>query len=151
LRWLLRLPSLLFRMNLGWLLGARFVELTVRGRKSGSARRVVVEVIGRDSSGRGLLIASGWGARAQWYRNLEACPRMQAQVGRRRFAAEATILDGAEAARVLRAYARAHSMAYRWFIGPLLLGGRPTGTDDELARLARAVPVLLVREDGSRD
>jgi deazaflavin-dependent oxidoreductase (nitroreductase family) len=143
-RWLLRLPGVLYSANLGWMLGQRFVQLTVRGRKTGLLRRVVLEVIGHDASGSGLLVASAWGRRAQWFRNLQVNPHAQARVGRRQFAAEVSILDEDAAAGALREYARIHPWAYRWFIGPLLLGRRATGTSDELANLARVVPVLLI-------
>jgi len=145
LGWLLRFPSLLYRANLGWLLGQRFLELTVRGRKSGLARRVVLEVIGHDPSGAGLIIASAWGPRAQWFRNVQACPRAQARVGRREFAAEVVPLDERAAAEALQEYAQTHRWAYRWFIGRLLLGHRPVSTPAEFAGLARSVPILLVR------
>jgi len=144
LRWFLRFPSLLYSANLGWLLGERFAELTVRGRNTGLPRTVVLEVIGRDPSTGGLVIASAWGARAEWFRNLQAFPHAQVRVGRRYFGAEVSRLSEAEAARALREYARAHPWAYRWFIGPLLLGRRPAATPAEFAVLARSVPVLAL-------
>ena len=104
------------------------MHLTVRGRKSGLARRVVLEVIGDDPFSGALVIASAWGRRAHWFRNLQACPRAQARVGRREFAAEVVPLDEPAAAEALQAYARAHRWAYRWFIGRLLSGHRPVGT-----------------------
>ena len=145
LGWLLRFPDLLYMAKLGWLLVERFVHLTVRGRKSGLARRVVLEVIGHDPSSGGLVIASAWGRRAQWFRNLQACPRAQARVGRRKFAAEVVPLDERAAAEALKDYARAHRWAYRWFIGRLLLGHRPVSTPSEFAGLVHSVPILLVR------
>lgn len=74
LRWLLRMPILLYGLGLGWLLGGRFVLLTVRGRKTGLSRPVVLEVLGPDPQTGGLFVASAWGGSAQWLRNLEACP-----------------------------------------------------------------------------
>jgi hypothetical protein len=44
-RALLRLPILLYRLHLGWLLGHRFLLLTHVGRKSGLQRRTVLEVV----------------------------------------------------------------------------------------------------------
>ena len=82
---------------------------------------------------------------AQWFRNVQACPRAHARVGRREFAAEVVPLDERAAAEALQEYARAHRWAYRWFIGRLLLGHRPVGTPAEFAGLVRSVPVLLVR------
>lgn len=145
MRWLLRLPALLYRAHLGWLLGERFVHLTVRGRKSGLPRQVVLEVVGRDPSTGGLFIASAWGRRSQWFLNLQAHPRARVRTGRRQFSGAVSVLAETEAARALREYARAHRWAYRWFIRPLLLGRRPAGEADEFTELARAVPILLVR------
>lgn len=145
LRWLLRFPVLLYRARLGWILGERFVHLTVRGRTTGLPREVVLEVLGPDPASGGLFIASAWGKRAQWFRNLEADPRAEVQVGRRRFPGEVSVLDERAASQTLRNYALAHRLAYRWFIGPLLLGRRPTATADEFTELAGRVPILLVR------
>ena len=150
LRWLLRAPGLVYRANLGWLLGERFVQLTVRGRRSGLPRRVVLEVIGRGSSRAELLVASAWGRQAEWFRNVQADPRVQVQVGRRRFVSEVSEISESAAAEALRDYARAHRLAYRGFIGPLLLGHRPLCTPEEFTALARTLPILLVRPAASR-
>ena len=144
-RWLLRFPGLLYRAKLGWLLGERFVQLTVRGRRTGLPRAVVLEVMGRDAPTGGLLVASAWGERAQWLRNLRAHPRAEVRTGGRRFAAEVAILGERAAEEALRAYAQRHRRAYRWFIGPLLLGRRPEETPGEFRALVRTVPILLVR------
>ena len=93
LGWLLRLPSLLYRANVGWLLGGRFVQLTVRGRRSGQPRRVVLEVLGTPAPGE-LLVASAWGRRAQWFRNVMANPEVQVQMARQRFAGEVRVGSG---------------------------------------------------------
>jgi deazaflavin-dependent oxidoreductase (nitroreductase family) len=143
LRWLLRFPTLLYRAHLGWLFGERLLRLTVTGRRSGLPRAVVLEVIGRSSSG--LFVASAWGERAEWVRNVMANPRVQVQVGWRRFAGEVSRVGEPTAVEILRAYAGDHPWAYRLFIGPLLLGRRPSGTADELAALARGLPILLVQ------
>jgi len=145
IRWLLRFPVLLYRVHLGWILGERFVHLTVRGRTTGLPREVVLEVLGPDPATSGLFIASAWGKRAQWFRNLEANPRAQIQVGRRRFLGEVSVLDERAASEVLRNYASVHRLAYRWFIGPLLLGRRPSAAAVEFTELASVVPILLVR------
>jgi hypothetical protein len=45
LGYVLRLPSYLYRLRLGGLLGHRFLLLTHRGRKSGLTRRTPLEVL----------------------------------------------------------------------------------------------------------
>jgi len=144
LRWLLRLPISLYRLGLGWLLGGRFVLLTVRGRKTGLPRPLVLEVLGPDPQTGGVFVASAWGGSAQWLRNLEACPNAQAQVGRRSFPAEVLRLPEHAGEEQLRNYARRHPLAGR-VIFSLLLGRQPMGTEDKFAVLSRSVPILLVR------
>lgn len=101
-----RAPIALFRLGLGGLLGRRFVLLTHTGRRTGSERQVVLEVVGRD--GAGYLVASGYGRRAQWFRNIVADPRVRFQVGRHRYAGEARPLPPAESGRRLAEYAERH-------------------------------------------
>jgi len=75
---------LLYRIGLGRLLGQRFLLLEHRGRRSGRLRRVVVEVVRRDPDRDAWIVASAWGERTQWYRNLLAQPEAMVQVGGRR-------------------------------------------------------------------
>ena len=108
----MRLPIPLFRAGLGGLFGDRLVLIEHRGRTSGKRRFVVVEVVGRDP--RAVRVASGFGARSQWYRNIAANGVAFLTVGgHRRTAAVARMLDAAESERVLRAYARVHPRAWR--------------------------------------
>lgn len=76
-----RAPIRLYRLGLGGLLGHRLLLLTHTGRNSGRRRQVVLEVVGRHEESGGYLIASGFGARSQWFRNIAADPRVYFQVG----------------------------------------------------------------------
>jgi deazaflavin-dependent oxidoreductase (nitroreductase family) len=143
-RWLLRMPILLCRLGLGWLLGGRFVLLTVRGRKTGLPRPVVLEVLGPDPQTGGLFVASAWGGRTQWLLNLEVCPNAQVQVGHRSFLAEVSRLPEQAGEEQLRRYAKRHPLAGR-VIFKLLLGRQPAGIEDKFAVLSRSGPILLVR------
>lgn len=67
---LMRLPIPLFRAGFGWLFGRRLVMIEHRGRSSGQPRYVVVEVIERTD--RSIVVVSGFGTKAHWYRNLRA-------------------------------------------------------------------------------
>lgn len=66
----------------------------------------MLEVVGRLDDG--VLVASGYGPRSQWFRNIEAEPRVHFQVGRRRCAGVAPPLPAAESGRRLAEYARRH-------------------------------------------
>ncbi len=136
-----RLPIWLYRLHLGWLLGQRFLLLTHRGRKSGLPRQAVIEVIHHDARQRTWYVASGFGEKSDWYRNVMKTPQVQLQIGRRRVAATARRLPSAEAEGILRAYAREHPRAVR-LLGRLL--GLPS---DDPRRLAAALPVLALTEN----
>lgn len=71
-RILARAPIPLYRAGFGFLLGRRLTMLEHRGRISGLPRYVVLEVLERDDDG--LVVVSGYGDRAQWYRNVLAHP-----------------------------------------------------------------------------
>lgn len=103
-----RAPIWLYRLGLGGLLGGRFLLLTHTGRKSGRPRQVVLEVVGRHEESGGYLIASGYGVRSQWFRNIVNDPRVRFQVGSRHYTGLARPLPAAESGRRLRDYARHH-------------------------------------------
>lgn len=113
LRWALRAPILLYRLRLGWLLGDRFLLLHHVGRKTGLPRKTVVEVVEHDEANDSYLVASGWGTRSQWYRNLQAAPDVTIQVGRRTIAARAETLPPGPAAQALTRYRERYPRAAR--------------------------------------
>lgn len=112
-RWIVRAPIWLFRARLGFLFGSRLLLLEHIGRSSGARRYVVLEVVARPRSGT-YVVASGFGAHAQWYRNISVHPNVRITVGSRRpRVAVARRLDPDEAAAALTAYAAAHPRAWR--------------------------------------
>jgi deazaflavin-dependent oxidoreductase (nitroreductase family) len=137
---LFRLPAHLYRWHLGWLLGSRFLLLRHRGRKTGIMHENVLEVIRRDRDGARWYVASGWGERAQWYRNIVADRRVSVTAGRRTFDADARPLSPDESRRVLDDYRERH----RWAIKGLQ---RVFGYES-YAALAEAMPIVEIRERG---
>jgi deazaflavin-dependent oxidoreductase (nitroreductase family) len=113
IRWFVRAPIWLFRARLGFLAGSRLLLLEHLGRSSGLRRQVVLEVV--DRPGRGsYVVASGFGERAQWFRNIRANPAVRVTVGAGRpRAAVAHVLAPADARAALEAYAREHPRAWR--------------------------------------
>lgn len=98
-----------------------------RGRRSGIARYVVLEVVEHPRPDR-YLIVSGFGEAAQWYRNLLAEPRVRVSVGRRRdVPAVARLLSTEESQAALSRYAEHHPAAWRRLQGALQSA---TGTDE---------------------
>ena len=137
-----RLPIWLYRLGLGGLLGSRFLLLEHIGRKTGKRRQNVLEVIGYDPAGPTYYVASGFGRRAHWFRNLQAHPQVHIQVGWRRYPARAEILPPEHGARILQAYAQAHPWAFREL--GRLLHMPPITTPEGFRALAQAVPVVAL-------
>lgn len=111
-RWFVRAPIWLYRARLGAIFGGRLLMLEHRGRRSGKPRYVVLEVIDRPRPGA-FVVVSGFGPRAQWYRNIEADPHVRVTIRSRRPAvATAHPLAAEDAAAALRRYKVAHPHAW---------------------------------------
>jgi deazaflavin-dependent oxidoreductase (nitroreductase family) len=76
--------------------GATCLLLTTAGRKSGEPREIPL-IFAADGE-RQIIIASKGGAptHPQWYRNIEANPRVEVQIKGDRFAATARTVEGEE-------------------------------------------------------
>ena len=134
IRWLVRGPVWLYRARLGILLGPRFLMLEHTGRTSGARRYVVLEVVEHRFPGT-YLVVSGFGDRAQWFRNIRADPRVRIYtLSRRPAAATARIFPQAEAAAALTAYSTRHPRAWAG-IKPVLRGTLGAPADDVESRL----------------
>jgi deazaflavin-dependent oxidoreductase (nitroreductase family) len=79
MKWAYKSPILFYRLGLGPLVGRLFMVLTTTGRTSGLPRRTAIEF--HTWRGR-TYVLSAWGERAQWYRNLQADPRVTIQTAR---------------------------------------------------------------------
>jgi deazaflavin-dependent oxidoreductase (nitroreductase family) len=144
MRWLLRAPVWLYRLGLGGLLGDRFLLLTHIGRKSGQLRQSVLEVVEHDEATGAYVIASGWGEKSDWLRNIQKNPNVLVQTRGHRFEATAERLAQEQATSVARDYARRHPSAFRALAGRM--SGQPaTGTDADYHALAQAVPFVILR------
>ncbi|MFI6043620.1 nitroreductase family deazaflavin-dependent oxidoreductase [Nocardia sp. NPDC051321] len=111
-RWLVRAPIWLYRAGLGFLFGSRMMLLRHIGRKSGEARYVVLEVVDRPAPGE-YVIVSGFGTRAQWYRNIQANPDVRISTGTtRNRPALAIAMTRDESADALAHYMRNHPTAW---------------------------------------
>ena len=111
-RWLARAPIWLYRARLGFLFGSRLLMIEHLGRKSGARRYAVLEVVARPRPGT-YVVASGFGTRAQWFRNVRANPHVRVCAGGHRPApATARQLTSDETAAALAAYAAGHPRAW---------------------------------------
>lgn len=110
---LVRSPVWLYQHGLGWLLGSRVLMLEHIGRRSGQPRYVCLEVVERPAVER-IVVVSGFGDRAQWYRNLAHDQRCWVSVGRLvRRPARAYLMSPADSAAVLGRYQASHPAAWQ--------------------------------------
>lgn len=130
-RRLVRAPIWLYRVRAGALLGSRMLMLEHVGRSSGLRRYVVLEVVDHPAPDR-YLVASGFGAKAQWFRNIVANPEVRVWVGSHRPAsARAGVLDQPTVDRVLADYAARHPASWGQFRAVLEATlGEPIGDVD---------------------
>jgi deazaflavin-dependent oxidoreductase (nitroreductase family) len=138
-----RLPIWLYRLRFGRLLGDRFLMLTHIGRKSGLPRQVVLEVLRHDKATDTYLVASGWGERADWLRNIQRNPHVLLHAGARRMEAIAEWLPVEAAADELCDYARRHPLAVRG-LSKLLTGAALDSSAESCRRLAERVPLVAL-------
>ena len=146
LRWFFRAPVVLYRIGLGWLMPAQLLLTTV-GRKSGLPSRAVVDVLRHDVATDTYYVVSVYGARADWYRNLQTNPAVRAQVRGRTFDARATTLPKDEAEEMLLDFWRRHRL-YSRVMGRVV--GLKQDTEEEARAVARQVAVVAIQPEGGR-
>ena len=142
-RWLARLPIGLYRARLGWLLGDRFLMLAHVGRKSGSRRHTVLEVMRRDRASDTYYVAAGFGGDSDWLLNVAKTPDVVVHVGLRQWAAVAERLSPDDAAHEIAEFARRHPAGT--VVLARVLGLQWDGTAEGPREWARALPIVALR------
>lgn len=146
-RSILRAPQILYRHNLGWMLGHRFLLLEHTGRRTGVSHLTVVEVLHYERGSQTAIVMSGWGRDADWFRNIEANGKAEVTIGRETYVAHHEVLDEQAAADVLAQYESRN----RWLlpiIRPVLgnlAGARYDGSEDGRRALVRQLPIVAFR------
>jgi deazaflavin-dependent oxidoreductase (nitroreductase family) len=147
LRTAFRLPRHLYRLGFGWLLGHRFVLITHFGRRSGRTYTTVLEVIRYEPRTPELWVVSGFGAQADWLRNIRANRRARISFGGPTWPVQPRILRPAEAVPIFADYERRNRL-----IRPILrrvltwlLGWRYDGSELSRSRMAEQLPVVAFR------
>jgi len=141
-RWFFRLPISLYRIGLGWIFGNRFLMLNHTGRKSGSLRHAVLEVVHHDPKTDVYVVAVGFGVKSQWYQNLLAQPDASITVGRRTLDITAEPLDPQTAGEVLLDFARKHPVEAR-MAG--LLGFEVDGSEEDYREMGTKLTLIALR------
>jgi deazaflavin-dependent oxidoreductase (nitroreductase family) len=143
-RALFRAPIYLYRWNLGRLVPSRFLYLQHLGRKSGVIREAVLEVVKRDDASDTYYVASGYGAKSNWYRNLQAQPTATVQVGGRRFEAAVDLLDPTSSGQMMVDYAATHPKLAQRLMS--LIGFETDGSEDSYRTIGEEhIPFVAFR------
>lgn len=137
-RRLWRLPILLYRIGLGPLLSRRIMLLTHTGRVSGRRRQAVIEVVQHDE--HGYIAASGFGRKADWYRNVMATPEVTIQVGGDIVGATATPIETDQGAEIMARYAPRHPSAARQLCR--IMGFAVDGSVEDYREVGRRIPFV---------
>ena len=125
-------------------MGNRFLLLTHTGRKSGLPRQAVIEVVDHDKKSGVYFVAAAWRNKSDWYLNVLKNPKVNVQLGRGRFDAEAVPISKEDAERVLWTYAQKHPFAFRE-LTVVMLGERQPPTRETCRRVAESVPVIALK------
>jgi deazaflavin-dependent oxidoreductase (nitroreductase family) len=78
-------------------------------------RETVLEVIRYDPATKESVVLSGWGEKADWYRNIKATPAMEVRTGGERYVPEHRFLAPEENHTEITDYERHHPLAVRIF------------------------------------
>ncbi len=114
-RRLMRAPIWLYRARLGFMFGSRILMLEHVGRRSGIKRYVVLEVFDHPAPDT-YVVASAFGARSQWFRNVQANANVRIFIaGHAPAHATARVLTRAEADQAMQAYTNRHRRAWNTF------------------------------------
>ena len=138
-----RLPIMLFRARIGWLLGGHFLLLNHIGRKTGISRQSVLEVVRHDKKTDTYIVVSGWGEKSDWYRNLQKSADVTIQVVFRKLDVTAERLPLIDAQSEILTYAQHHPQMLRFLAR--ILGYRVEDSKEEYRSLAELMPVIALR------
>lgn len=114
-----------------------------RGRKSGRLYKTVLEVVDHDTAADEWYIVSGFGSKADWYRNLRSDGLEAVWIGTRRHPADARFVEPEEAARVVARYEEAHPKTADVLMGQLGVGY--DGTDEGRVEMMASIPMVALR------
>ena len=147
LKFFFKTPVFLYKIGLGGferIIGAEWMLLTTIGRKSGKPRQTMVDILDYEKDSDTYYIEAAYGARADWYKNIQANLLFQAQVGRRKFKARAGELTSDNAAEALVQFYR-RKPAYTRSV--MAMVGMKFEGEDELRAIAKNLTLLAVKPE----
>ncbi len=137
-----KLPLLLYRLRLGWLLGKRFMQLTHVGRRSGKVRKTVLAVLRYDEKTREIYAVSAWQG-SDWYYNIQASPALRVETGFVQYAPAQRTLSPEEITATFMEYRQRHPIFSRMICR--IPGWKWDSTYEEFLALARTLRGVAFR------
>jgi deazaflavin-dependent oxidoreductase (nitroreductase family) len=107
-----RLPLILYRYRLGWILGKRFMQITHVGRHSGRQYRTILAVLKFDEKTREIYAVSAWKG-SDWYYNIQAAPALQVETGFVHYVPAQRTLSAEEITSTFMEYRKQHPIFSR--------------------------------------
>jgi len=143
-RLLWRAPIGIYRLGLGGLISGRMLLLHHTGRKSGQPRQNVLEIVDRDEATNTYYVASGFGKKSDWYRNIVKNPDVMITVGRKNIPVRATPLPPEESAQAMVDYSHRNPRAAKELMR--ICGWKVDGSDEDYFIMGRdQVPFIALR------
>jgi deazaflavin-dependent oxidoreductase (nitroreductase family) len=143
LKWAFLLPRYLYRWHLGWMLGHRCLMVTHIGRKTGRRRHTVLEAVHYNPVTHECIAVSAYGDHADWYRNIQAHPAIEIQVGCKRYRPKQRNLSPEEMLTLLTDYQHRHPQGLRQLLH--LIGYAYDGTPEGLRMVAQSIRGVAFR------
>lgn len=143
-KWFLKAPGLIFRAELGFLFGERFLLIKHVGRNSGTIFHTPLEVVVHDADRGEYFVCSGTGPNADWYRNIAARPAISVQVKNRVWMPSQRFLEPEEAANRFADYEQRHPRAASKLLESM--GQTHDGTNTDKVRMMRNIPMVAFSE-----
>lgn len=131
-----KLPLILYRLGLGWMMGKRFVVLTHVGRRSGKVYRSVLAVVAFDPKTLEIQTVSPWSS-SNWFRNIQSTPALEVQTAGVRYAPMQRFLSPEEIAALFIRFRREHPIFSRMVAR--IPGWNIDSTYEEFLELARSL------------
>jgi deazaflavin-dependent oxidoreductase (nitroreductase family) len=147
-RGVFRMPLKAYEHGVGPAAGRTFLAFTHTGRKTGQPHQAVAMVLRYDTASEEAVVCAAWGPQTDWYRNLQAHPATQVQLGGRTFVPEQRFLPEEEAVQVALDFRREHPHRLRLF--SRVLGWGDLGEDDAVREFVRGHPFVAFRPTAVR-
>jgi deazaflavin-dependent oxidoreductase (nitroreductase family) len=143
-RLLWRAPIWIYRLGLGGVIKKRMLLLHHIGRVSGEPRENVLEIVDQESETGSYMVASGFGKKSDWYKNIIKQPYVSIKVGREEIAVTARPLVPNESGQAMVNYAKRHPKVAKNLMS--ICGYKVDGSDEDYFIMGRDIVPFVVLE-----